>query len=177
MTEALAAAVVAALELCGETVATGESLTGGLVCATLVDVPGASAVVRGGVVGYDPSVKIDLLGGDVGLIADVGTVHPKVAEQLAQGARYLLGATWGLGTTGVAGPGPSEGEPAGTVFIAVAGPDGAQSRKLELDGSRSQIRIGAVREVLSDLQYRLGKKSSSSAVESDKKGDGDDCDA
>ncbi|HPU13197.1 MAG TPA: nicotinamide-nucleotide amidohydrolase family protein [Aeromicrobium sp.] len=177
MTETPAAAVVAALESRGETVATGESLTGGLVCATLVDVPGASAVVRGAVVGYDPQVKVDLLGVEAALIAEVGTVDPQVAEQLAQGARERLGATWGLGTTGVAGPGPSDGKPAGTVFVAVAGPDGVQSRKLALSGTRSQIRIGAVCEVLSDLQYRLGKNSSSVAVESDKKGDGDDCDA
>lgn len=165
-----AAAVVADLRAAGQTVATAESLTGGLVCAALVDVPGASAVVRGCVVAYQPDVKIEVLGVDPALVAEHGTVNAEVAEQLAQGARELLGATWGLGTTGVAGPGPAEGQPAGTVHVAVAGPDGVTSRLLRIDGDRDAVRRSAVRAVLADLHYRLGKNDGSTSVELNREG-------
>lgn len=171
------AGIIAALRAAQQTVATAESLTGGLVCAALVGVPGASHVVRGGVVGYQPDVKIGLLGVDPALIEREGTVHPRVAEQLAEGARSRLAATWGLGTTGVAGPGAAEGHAAGTVFVAVAGPDGVRARRLGLSGDRDAVRRGAVHAVLADLHYRLGKNSDSTNVESDREGGGDDCDA
>ena len=178
MTEAVdVAAVVAALRAADQTVATAESLTGGLVCATLVQVPGASLVVRGGVIAYQPDVKTRLLGVDADLIAREGTVNAQVAEQLAVGARERLGATWGLGTTGVAGPGPAEGQPAGTVHVAVAGPDGVRSTRLELTGDREAVRLGAVRGVLAELHYRLGKNHGSTDVESKKEGGGHDSDA
>lgn len=165
-----AVAVVADLRAAGQTVATAESLTGGLVCAALVDVPGASAVVRGAVVAYQPDVKIDVLGVDAALVAEHGTVNAAVAEQLARGARQRLGATWGLGTTGVAGPGPAEEHPAGTVHVAVAGPDGVTSRLLRIDGDRDAVRRSAVRAVLADLHYRLGKNDGSTSVELNREG-------
>ncbi|WP_222865752.1 MULTISPECIES: CinA family protein [Aeromicrobium] len=177
MTVASASDVVAALRAAGQTVATAESLTGGLVCATLVDVPGASVVVRGGVIAYQPDLKTALLGVDADLIAREGTVDAAVAEQLALGACARLGATWGLGTTGVAGPGPAEGHRAGTVHVAVAGPDGVRSRRLQLDGDRDEVRRAAVRAVLADLHYRLGKNNGSADVEPDREGGGDDRDA
>ncbi len=170
-------AIVGSLRARAQSVATAESLTGGLVCATLVSAAGASAVVRGGVVAYQPDVKIGLLGVDAALIEREGTVHAHVAEQLAEGARSRLGATWGLGTTGVAGPGASEGHAPGTVFVAVAGPDGVWARRLDLSGDREAVRRGAVCAVLEDLHYRLGKNSDSTDVESDREGGGDDRDA
>ncbi len=106
----LAADVVDALRSADATVATAESLTGGLLCATLVSVSGASDVVRGGVVAYAPELKAELLGVDADLIAEQGTVTPEVAVAMAVGVRDRLGATYGLSTTGVAGPGPSEGQ-------------------------------------------------------------------
>lgn len=132
----------------GETVACAESLTAGLVAATIADTPGASAVLRGAVVAYAADVKISALGVPAELIERVGTVDPEVAIALAQGVRPRLRATWGLGTTGVAGPGPSEGRPAGTVHVAVAGPWGTVTRPLALSGSRSQIRHDTVEAVL-----------------------------
>ncbi len=171
------AALVAALRAADQTVATAESLTGGLVCATLVDTPGASDVVRGGVVAYQPDLKTGLLGVDPDLIAREGTVHPGVAAQLAEGARAHLSATWGLGTTGVAGPGPAEGHRAGTVHVAVAGPDGVSVRRLDLAGDRGAVRRGAVLAVLADLHYRLGKNDGSTDVESGREGSGHDSDA
>jgi nicotinamide-nucleotide amidase len=157
---AAAVEAVEALRALGATVATAESLTGGLVCATLVSVPGASDVVRGGVVAYDPQLKIDVLGVDAALIAERGTVDADVAAQLAVGARDRLGATYGISTTGVAGPGPSEGKPAGTVHVAIAGPDGVRTTQLALDGDRDAVRQGTVAALLSELVARLREESS-----------------
>lgn len=142
----------------GATVATAESLTGGLVCAALVDVPGASDVVRGSVVAYAAEVKIGLLGVDADLVAAHGTVHAQVAEQMAAGVRTACGASHGVSTTGVAGPGPSEGQPAGTVYVAVAGPEGTVSRRFDLRGDRAQVRAGAVGAALSLLVATLGEE-------------------
>lgn len=155
----LAAETVTALRTAGATVATAESLTGGLVCATLISVPGASDVVRGGVVAYAPSLKVELLGVDAELIATHGTVDAGVAAQMALGVRSRLGSTYGLATTGVAGPGPNEGKPAGTVHIAVAGPEGAVTRLLELSGDRESVRTRTVAALLSLLVARLGEDS------------------
>lgn len=157
----LAADVVDALRAAHATVATAESLTGGLLCATLVSVPGASDVVRGGVVAYAPELKTQLLGVDAGVIAEHGTVDAAVAVNMAIGARDRLGATYGLSTTGVAGPDPSEGKPAGTVHIAVAGPEGSWSTLLELAGDRDTIRRETVDALLSWLVARLGEESRS----------------
>jgi nicotinamide-nucleotide amidase len=131
-----------------ETLACAESLTAGLVAATLADTPGASLVLLGAVVAYAPQVKVDVLGVPADLVARVGTVDPAVAVAMAVGARLRLGATWGLSTTGVAGPGPAEGKPAGTVHVAVAGPSGTATRALELKGDRAAVRAAAVEEVL-----------------------------
>lgn len=161
------AGLVDLLRQAGQTVATAESLTGGLVCATLVDVPGASTVVRGGVVAYAADVKRDVLGVDPGLLEREGTVHPQVAAQLAAGARDVLAATWGLGTTGVAGPGPAEGHPAGTVHVAVCGPDGTTVQSLLLAGDRAAVRSGAARAVLVELAARLGNSSDRPVVDVD----------
>jgi nicotinamide-nucleotide amidase len=132
----------------GETLASAESLTAGLVAATVADTPGASAVLLGGVVAYAAAAKVDLLGVPAHLIDRVGTVHPDVAVAMAEGARSRLGATWAVATTGVAGPGPAEGKPPGTVHIAVAGPSGTANRALELKGDRASVRSDTVLEVL-----------------------------
>ncbi|MCW2749053.1 MAG: competence protein [Aeromicrobium sp.] len=158
----LASEAVDALREGGATVATAESLTGGLVCATLVSVPGASDVVLGGVVAYAPQAKIDLLGVDAALIASQGTVDPEVAAQLAIGARERFGATYGLSTTGVAGPDPSEGKPAGTVHVAISGPGGVSATELNLAGDRDTIRTGTVDALLSQLVATLREESRSS---------------
>lgn len=152
---------VDALRAAGATVATAESLTGGLVCATLVSVPGASDVVRGGVVAYAAELKTTLLGVPADLVAERGTVDGDVATAMAVGARDRLGATYGLATTGVAGPDPSEGKPTGTVHVAIAGPDGAESRLLSLEGDRDTVRERTVAALLSWLVARLGEQSRS----------------
>lgn len=126
----------------GLALATAESLTGGLVAATIVDVPGASDVLRGGVVAYAPTVKHELLGVDAALLERVGTVHEEVARQMADGARRRLGADLAVATTGVAGPGAAEGHPAGTAWVAAAADGWATAVPLQLHGNREAVRRG-----------------------------------
>ena len=150
--------VVAALRRRDQTVAVAESLTGGDVCSWLVGVPGASAVVRGGVVAYATDLKASLLGVDGDLLARHGAVHPEVAAAMARGVAERLGADWGVATTGVAGPQPQDGHPPGTVHVAVYGPGGPhQSRvlTLALDGDRPAVRAGAVAAALELLLVLL----------------------
>lgn len=119
-----AAGVVVAASAAGASLATAESLTAGQVAAALADVPGASAVLQGGVVAYQNHVKSGVLGVDAALLAERGAVDPEVARQMAAGARRVLGADVGVATTGVAGPEPHQGKPVGTVFVGLAvGPD------------------------------------------------------
>ena len=156
----LAAQVLGRLRADGVHVAVAESLTGGLVASTLVAVPGASAVMRGGVVAYATELKSLILGVDGGLLAAHGAVHPEVARQMAVGVARLCGAEWGVSTTGVAGPDPQDGHPPGLVYVAVAGLErGAwdvQVRGLRLYGDRTAVREAARDEALVFLAERLG---------------------
>lgn len=137
------------------TIAVAESLTGGLVAAALTSVPGSSTVFRGGIVAYATELKASLLDVPSGLLDAHGAVHPDVAAAMARGVRTRLGSSVGLATTGVAGPGPAEGKPAGTVFVAVDGPFGAAGAGLQLAGDRAEVRDSSVREVLSMLVRAL----------------------
>ncbi|MFD4653286.1 CinA family protein [Streptomyces sp. NPDC056721] len=119
---ATAAVVLRLLTERGETLAVAESLTGGLVAADITSVPGASRVFRGSVTSYATELKRDVLGVDGTLLAERGAVDPEVALQMATGVRRVLGADWGIATTGVAGPDEQDGQPVGTVFVAVVGP-------------------------------------------------------
>jgi nicotinamide-nucleotide amidase len=132
----------------GATLATAESLTGGMVGSALTDVPGVSAIYRGGVIVYATDLKATLAGVPADLLADVGPVHPDTAAALAAGVRERLGATYGLATTGVAGPDPQAGIEAGTVYVAAAGPRSVRVRKLSLTGNRETVRRGSVQAVL-----------------------------
>lgn len=129
----------------GRTLAVAESLTGGLLASTIVGVPGASKVFRGGVVAYATDVKASVLGVDERLLAQRGPVDADVAGQLASRVARLLGADIGLGTTGVAGPEPLDGHPVGQVFVglAVLG-EVREVRELRLTGGRAQIRAASV---------------------------------
>lgn len=148
------------------TVATGESLTGGLLGAALTREPGTSATYRGGVVAYDPELKVSLLAVPAAALDRDGPVHPATARAMAAGAQDRLGATYGVATTGVAGPDPHGDRPVGTVYVAVAGPGGGSVgeaaagdmpavRRLDLEGDRDRIRedtvvaaLGLLRDVL-----------------------------
>jgi nicotinamide-nucleotide amidase len=152
-----AAAAVHALVERRQTLATAESLTGGLVATTIVEIPGVSAVYRGGLVVYATDLKHALAGVPDNLLAERGPVDPDVALALAVGARERCVADWGLATTGVAGPEPQDGKPVGLVFVAVAGPSGATVRELRLTGSRADVRTESVTAVLRLLVDELRK--------------------
>jgi nicotinamide-nucleotide amidase len=138
----------ARLATLGATVGVAESLTGGLLTAALTETSGASATVRGGLVVYATDLKASLAGVDPALLDARGAVDPDVAVALARGARRRLGATYGLGVTGVAGPEPQDGQPVGTVFAAVAGPLGDIVHSWLLAGTRAEIRAAAVEKCL-----------------------------
>ncbi|GIH10931.1 competence damage-inducible protein A [Rhizocola hellebori] len=148
------AGVVEALRARGQTLAVAESLTGGLLAATIVDVPGASKVFRGGFVVYATDLKHKLAGVDASLLALRGPVDAAVAAQLAEGARARCEATWGLATTGVAGPDSQDGTAVGTVFVALSGPASAVEQ-LSLTGDRAAIRNSAVTAALALLAHHL----------------------
>lgn len=116
--------LIADLTARGLTVAAAESLTGGLLTAILTEIPGSSAVVRGGLVVYATDLKHTLADVDSALLAERGPVDPDVAAALAHGARIRCNADIGIGLTGVAGPDPQHGMPVGTWFCAVDGPGG-----------------------------------------------------
>lgn len=140
----IAEQVVQRLARRGETLAVAESLTGGLLAATVVEVPGSSVVFRGGLVVYATALKASLAGVPGSLLSERGPVDPDVALALADGARERCGADWGLATTGVAGPEPQNGVPVGTVYVACTGPGAAEVRRLQLDGDRRAVRNATV---------------------------------
>ncbi|MDP4634536.1 MAG: CinA family protein [Pontimonas sp.] len=149
-----AAAVIATASKLGLTVGCAESLTGGLVAAEIVSVPGASAVFRGSIVAYDSMLKNDLLGVDASTLASTGAVTAEVASAMAEGALARLGVDVAVATTGVAGPDPDpvSGEAPGAVFIAVAGGGlGTLVREMSLEGDRDEIRQRATRAALQAL--------------------------
>jgi nicotinamide-nucleotide amidase len=163
----VAADLVARLTSSGRTVAVAESLTGGLVAAALTGVAGASAVVRGGVLAYATDLKAQVLGVDEALLARVGAVDADVAEQMARGVRSLMGATYGLATTGVAGPDQADGKAVGTVYVAVAGPVAARVRALSLSGDRGEVRAQSVLAVLALLAEEIEVEQLGSEVGED----------
>jgi nicotinamide-nucleotide amidase len=157
-----AAEVVHELDRQGLTVAVAESLTGGLLAAELISVPGASTVVVGGVVAYQTPLKASLLGVPAALLAARGAVDPDVAVAMAAGARRALAvegqpADIGIATTGVAGPDPQDGQAPGTVYVALSAGGEARVTRLALEGDRAAIRSATVSESLSMLHDWLAR--------------------
>lgn len=142
----------------GATVATAESLTGGGLAALLTSVPGSSETFVGGVVAYATELKMSLLGVPSDVVARHGVVSAECARAMAEGARRVTGATYAVSTTGVAGPGPQDGIPAGTVHVAVSGPTATTAVALELVGDRETVRERTCREAVSVLCAILGEE-------------------
>ncbi|CAL9557728.1 Putative competence-damage inducible protein [Streptomyces sp. enrichment culture] len=162
--EPVAARVLRLLAERDQSLAVAESLTGGLVAAELTSVPGASRVFRGSVTAYATVLKRDLLGVDGELLERRGAVDAEVALQMARGVRERLGASWGAATTGVAGPEPQDGQPVGTVYVALCGPPGSpvaagEVAALRLNGDRAEIRRESVRSVLELLVDELSENA------------------
>ena len=150
--------LVAMLSSRGVTVATAESLTGGQLAAAFTAVPGASTCDVGGVVSYATSVKVSVLGVSASIIEEYGAVSAECAAAMASGARTLLGSTYALATTGVAGPDPQEGHPAGHVWVACASPTGVETRLLSLGGDRAAIQVASCRGAMSVLDGMLRRE-------------------
>ena len=151
----LARSVIAALKERGLTVAACESLTGGLICATLVDVPGASAVVRGGFVTYQTDTKTLLADVPAALIAEKGVVSAEVARAMAEGARHKLGTDIAVSATGMASPGSPDEPPAGTVYVGLATATGVKALPLQLTGDRQEIRRQTVHTALTAILHEV----------------------
>lgn len=131
--------------------ATAESVTGGRLAAGISAVPGASRAYVGGVVAYATEVKRELLGVPESLVEQHGVVSAPCARAMAAGVQSLLGSTYALATTGVAGPDRQEDQPVGTIFVGIAGPDGVSVVSLELHGDRGAIQDRACEEALAAL--------------------------
>ena len=147
----------------GATVATAESLTGGRLAGLLTSVPGASATYVGGLVTYATELKVSLLGVPREVVERDGVVSAACAEAMARGAVRATGATYALSTTGVAGPDLQEGQPAGTVFVGVAGPGFAEAHRFSLTGDREAVReatcshaVALLLTVLAEEETTLG---------------------
>jgi nicotinamide-nucleotide amidase len=165
----IATDVIRLLRSAGETVGVAESLTAGGVMSALTSVPGASAAFRGGIVSYATPLKQLLLNVDADLIAREGVIHADVAAQMANGARTTtsfdgIPTTWGIGTTGVAGPDSQDGKPVGMVYIGIASPEGTRSwGPFSFPGSRERVREATIIEALSRLRETLATREESEA--------------
>jgi nicotinamide-nucleotide amidase len=155
-----ASRIVSVLTARHTTLGIAESLTGGLLAAAVVEVPGASAVLRGAVVAYDTGIKHSLLGVDAEVLAAHGPVHPDVAMQMATGVRTALALNGeepqiGLATTGVAGPEPQDGHAPGTAYIGLAVGSSVRSVEVHATGDRSAVRAEVVARALALLEEFL----------------------
>ena len=140
----------------GETVAAAESCTGGNIAHRFTALPGASDYFRGGVVAYSNDVKTALLGVNADDLNRCGAVSRPVAEQMAAGVRKATGATYGIATTGIAGPtGGTPDKPVGTVWMAVSGPDETYSIRMVFGSLRSQNIERASSNAINLLRLRL----------------------
>lgn len=145
-----AKAVLQALEMNGQTLATAESCTGGWVGKLLTDIPGSSRSYAGGVISYTNAVKHSLLGVSQEMLESFGAVSEETARAMADGVRRLLGSDLGASVTGLAGPdGDGSNRPVGLVYIAVSSENKTFCKKLQLKGDRLQVRELACKELFS----------------------------
>jgi nicotinamide-nucleotide amidase len=162
--------VVQRLKQSQETLGVAESLTGGIIMGAITSVRGSSAVFRGGIVSYATKLKELLLAVDPELISTEGVIHGEVAQQMAAGARKITTfddtpTTWGISTTGVAGPDPQDGKPVGMVFIGIDSAHGSSSwGPFSFSGDRDRIREATTIEALARLRETLRSQSKSEKI-------------
>ena len=153
---ALAGTVVEQARKRGVTVATAESLTGGMIGEAITSVAGSSEVFRGGITSYAIGVKRDVLGVDAELLASEGAVCADVALEMAAAARRLCGSDVAVAVTGIAGPGGAEpGKPVGTVWLGVSDARGDEATLLQLEGTREEVRRQTTASALEAIIARL----------------------
>jgi nicotinamide-nucleotide amidase len=158
MAKALEEAIGEALREKKATVAVAESCTGGLISHRITNVPGSSEYFERGVVAYSNQAKVDFLGVPEDVIKDRGAVSPETAMAMAYGVRKAADATFGLATTGIAGPGGGTPEkPVGLVYIGIAGPNGVEAKGFRFDGERLAIKEKAADAALSWLLSEVEK--------------------
>lgn len=162
-----AESVLAELRRRSQTLATAESLTGGMVGELLTAVPGASAAYVGGVITYATRLKATLAGVEATTLAELGPVASRTAAEMAAGVAVRCNADWGLAVTGVAGPEAQDGHPVGQVFVAVArhASGEQQVRELRLAGTRNEIRRQTAEAALALLAEALGMPTAVPGVE------------
>lgn len=138
------------------TLATAESCSGGLLAHRITNVPGSSAYFLGGLITYGNDAKVEFLGIPAHILAVHGAVSDVVAQDMAQGVRQRFGADWGIGVTGIAGPGGATAQkPVGLVYIAVAGPDVRAVTENRFSGSREEIKDQTAERALALLWEHL----------------------
>ena len=141
-----------------ETLATAESITAGGLSSAITSVEGSSQIFLGAIVAYQDQIKAKILGIDETLIATHTVYSQEVAVAMAQATRLKMGATWAIATTGVAGPGPSDGVPSGTVWVAIDGPV-SQSLELSLAGDRESVRNATVATAIGSFTRILSERT------------------
>lgn len=133
------------------TLATAESCTGGLVASRLTDLSGASNYFKGGVVAYTNEIKLNVLHVKAETLETFGAVSSQTALEMATNVREIFKTTFGLSTTGVAGPLTSEGKPVGLVYVAIVGEDFSEVKEFHFTGSRTEIKFQTADEVFNLL--------------------------
>lgn len=157
--QTLPAVVGELLQQRGQTLATAESCTGGLIGKLMTDISGSSGYFLGGTVAYANEVKQEHLEVPADLLAAHGAVSEPVAAAMAEGARKRFGADWAVSTTGIAGPtGGTDEKPVGLVFVGLAGPTGASVARHHILGPRDIVRMRTARSALDQLRRALLKK-------------------
>jgi nicotinamide-nucleotide amidase len=150
----IARELIDALRKSGQSLSVAESLTGGLLASALIDVPGASDVFLGGVVAYTAQAKREVLKVDEAAL-DHGVVSQEVAIAMALGAITLFGSDYALSTTGIAGPGPQEGQEPGTIWLGCASKTDSGARLVKIVGDRNQIRAATVNAALELIDTQI----------------------
>jgi nicotinamide-nucleotide amidase len=150
--------VIRTLEESYETLATAESITAGGLSAAITSVEGSSQIFLGAIVAYQDHVKVNVLGVDEAIITKHTVYSQEVAVAMAHEVREKFGATWAIATTGVAGPGPSDGIPSGTVWVAIDGPV-TQSLELSLAGGRESVRNATVATAIGSFTRILRERA------------------
>ena len=153
------AEIISTLSERRETLVTAESITAGGLSAAITSVDGSSQIFLGAIVAYQNNVKSEVLGIDPSLIETHSVYSQVIAREMAQNVRTRFGATWSIATTGVAGPGPSDGVPSGTVWVAIDGPV-THNLELSLSGGRESVRNATVATAIGSFARILRARAS-----------------